>query len=392
MARGALTTILSVGLSAGVVVFSFFGCYTDLGEDKGKCQAATDPDPGGCTILSCKSDGTPDPKPVPDEDKRVCFRGKNEGICVKGDCALTCETQGTACKCESDAACPSDKQCVDWACDPMGECKSTLKPDDMVVDTLEMKDCKKVVCKGGLSQTVADDTDKPDDILKDCKQPACLGDVPGTQPNATDKPDDIPKDCKAPVCVGDMPDTEPNDTDKPDPTGCTSYQCGDGMILPTDSPLNSACMMVGGMAGVCDGKGTCKLADGKACQNAMECASGNCADGVCCNTTCTDECKSCNQAGKAGMCTNIPYYQPDPSYEVNGSPRKCEPMTNSAVCDGMGKCLKTVLAACTLGTQCISGVCATITMGLQCKGAKSEACFDKSECVSNTCNAMGACE
>lgn len=42
---------------------------------------------------------------------------------------------------------------------------------------------------------------------------------------------------------------------------------------------------------------------GGACQAATDCMSGNCADGVCCDTPCTGVCESCNQTGSPGVCT-----------------------------------------------------------------------------------------
>lgn len=42
---------------------------------------------------------------------------------------------------------------------------------------------------------------------------------------------------------------------------------------------------------------------GIGCATSSECASGFCVDGVCCNTTCDDQCFSCNQATQVGYCT-----------------------------------------------------------------------------------------
>jgi len=50
-----------------------------------------------------------------------------------------------------------------------------------------------------------------------------------------------------------------------------------------------------------------KLDNGQACQTGKDCASGFCADGVCCNTACgggaASDCQACNLAGAVGTCT-----------------------------------------------------------------------------------------
>ncbi len=357
MNQYAARTIVSAGLAVATLMLSFFGCNQDYGDLKGNCQVM-DAGPDDCTIPKCNADGSPAPEPVPNAEKRVCFRSKNEGVCVDGACALTCETQMTACKCESDDACPSDKQCIDWACDPTGECKSALNPEDMVVDTLEMKDCKKVVCKSGLPQTVADDTDKPADTPKDCKQPVCMGDVPGAKPDVNDVPD---------------------------PMECVQFVCNiGGSSEPANAPLGTKCSI-----GACDGNGACRVENGQTCANEAECLSGHCTDGVCCNTACTDECKSCSIMSMSGTCSNIPYYQEDPSYTPTGGGPSlmCNIAIAGSLCSGAGKCLRIAGTACTQNSQCISNSCTS----MKCLGAIGELCTLPQQCVSGICM-MGACK
>ncbi|MGH2561692.1 MAG: hypothetical protein ACRDJH_21715 [Thermomicrobiales bacterium] len=45
---------------------------------------------------------------------------------------------------------------------------------------------------------------------------------------------------------------------------------------------------------------------GAACTRATQCASLKCADGVCCNASCTGQCEACDLAGQVGMCTPLP--------------------------------------------------------------------------------------
>ena len=61
----------------------------------------------------------------------------------------------------------------------------------------------------------------------------------------------------------------------------------------------------------CDGKGSCKKANGQACTAASDCGSGYCVDKTCCDTACKATCKSCAVSGYEGTCTNIPKGQQD---------------------------------------------------------------------------------
>ena len=45
------------------------------------------------------------------------------------------------------------------------------------------------------------------------------------------------------------------------------------------------------------------LTNGQPCSMATDCASGQCADGVCCNVDCSGRCRACNLAGSVGTCT-----------------------------------------------------------------------------------------
>jgi hypothetical protein len=388
MARGALTTVLSVGLSAGVVVFSFFGCFTDPGLETGACDlgdaGSADAGPGDCTIPKCNADGTPAPVPVPNAEKKVCFRGENEGVCVDGDCALICETQMVPCKCATETACPDDKQCIDWAC-VAGACISTAIKEGELLDPLGTGDCQKSVCQGGKPTSVNDDADIAEDTDADCLKPACVNGVPMELPDDMDTSADTPKDCQKPACVNGMSMPAPDVGDVPDAMECVEFTCNanTGSADPKNASKGKKCA-----TGQCDGNGVCKLEDGQACTNAAECVNGNCADGVCCNAACTDECKSCAVPGKVGMCTNIPYYQEDMMYTPpGGQSQACNIAIAGSVCDGMGKCLRIVGTGCTMGPQCISGTCTA----LKCVGATGEICTIPTDCESSMC-AMGTCK
>jgi MYXO-CTERM domain-containing protein len=82
----------------------------------------------------------------------------------------------------------------------------------------------------------------------------------------------------------------------------------------------------------CDGTGTCKAKNGLPCTTNAECASGFCVDGFCCNAACSGPCVSCNQTGRAGICT--PYQAgTDPQGECGEGEGVCK-----STCDGAGTC------------------------------------------------------
>jgi hypothetical protein len=71
---------------------------------------------------------------------------------------------------------------------------------------------------------------------------------------------------------------------------------------------------------------------GAECAQALECQSGFCSDGVCCDTSCDGPCVACQGDGAAGLCTPHPV-DTDPEDGCEGQ----------AKCDGTGSCAGGVL-------------------------------------------------
>ncbi|MCC6553998.1 MAG: hypothetical protein IT372_13390 [Polyangiaceae bacterium] len=147
---------------------------------------------------------------------------------------------------------------------------------------------------------------------------------------------------------------------------CTDDSC-DPASGCVNSPLPAATTLCDG--GVCDGSGECLhcgdsvqcpdgfgcgagglclLVDGAACQDGNECQHAHCVDGVCCNTSCDEECRACNLSEgdtEPGTC----------HYVLAGQGDSTCPSPSS--CNGFGNCQHPLGEACGLDDDCLSGYC-----------------------------------
>jgi len=99
-------------------------------------------------------------------------------------------------------------------------------------------------------------------------------------------------------------------------SGSKCQSCSDGLKNGTETDVD------------CGGGGSCgKCANGKKCTGVADCTSGNCVDGVCCNTACTGTCLACNLSGTVGSCSPIAAGT-DPANECPGNQS----------CNGAGGC------------------------------------------------------
>ncbi|MGH2559311.1 MAG: hypothetical protein ACRDJH_09620 [Thermomicrobiales bacterium] len=94
-----------------------------------------------------------------------------------------------------------------------------------------------------------------------------------------------------------------------------------------------------------------RLPNGAACRRATQCASFQCADGVCCTTSCTGQCEACDLAGAVGACTPLPA-----GSQQHGARPAC---TGTAVCQA--SCDGVETRFCTqypgLDISCAPGTC-----------------------------------
>jgi hypothetical protein len=92
---------------------------------------------------------------------------------------------------------------------------------------------------------------------------------------------------------------------------CQDKLCGTceacSELTGTCQPLRSTDDPNGDCAGdhSCSESGACLPSIGRDCSEDAECASGHCADGVCCDQACDGACQACTLAGHEGTCTFV---------------------------------------------------------------------------------------
>jgi hypothetical protein len=153
----------------------------------------------------------------------------------------------------------------------------------------------------------------------------------------------------------------------PNPTCTVGTQCASGFCVDgvcCDAACNGPCQScsLAGNVGICSsvknaqddtcngestcsGSGTCLKALGKTCDASSACASGNCADGVCCASATCGTCQSCSIAGSAGVCAPVPMGQQDADCSL------------TRACDGLGQCRGGLSVDCYADKDCASGHC-----------------------------------
>ncbi len=116
---------------------------------------------------------------------------------------------------------------------------------------------------------------------------------------------------------------------------------------------------------------------GMACTRDEACASGNCVDGICCESKCEGQCQACDVPGQAGKCV-----------AVKGKPHGARPACSidatdackSTVCDGTN----TVACAGTIG-PCGSYACDTASLSCKSSCVGAADCAPGYECDDGKC-------
>ena len=147
---------------------------------------------------------------------------------------------------------------------------------------------------------------------------------------------------------------------------CTNNACSHICTTDTDCEDGHQCVpqTINGVT-----TGTCgKMKPGQICADPTECESGQCVDGVCCQTSCTGACRSCNLPSSPGQCLNVAKGATDPRSTCKDlGATSC---STNGVCDG-------------------TGACQTYPAGTVCG---SESCVAGVHSQPSTCNASGQCE
>jgi hypothetical protein len=220
-----------------------------------------------------------------------CVDDKVQASCIPGDgcCPSACDNN-------KDSDCPV--KCGNGAtekgetCDPPSQCQA-----------------RSAACKSD-KDTVRTGSGDPAACTFTCGEaPRLCGPADGSCPTGCNAGQDA--DCRLAPGAGCKSDGE-----------CLSSACIDGVCCKESCGVCESCKGPGGTCtriarndpdnfpagacaggSVCDGAGRCKVATGQACRPGVDCLTGFCASGVCCDTACTGVCRSCAVAGKVGTCS-----------------------------------------------------------------------------------------
>jgi hypothetical protein len=338
------------------------------------------------------------PKTATDCDLELCNGGvvSNPPLDLDVSCGPAkdrfCDGAGACVECNSPTQCPGvDNDCQVRSC-TAHVCGFTFSvagtPRAAAFQTAG--DCHVVVCDGAGSSAAPqnDDTDLPVDGNL-CTKDVCTNGVISHPFEAINTACGNNSACNAGGqcgCANDAACVVPNTCGGGSPTG-TLFVCG--CTLKTCANISKTCGTVtdgcfatqscdngtkegtetdidcgGGAAGTCGT--TC--ASGKQCNVDTDCGTGHCADGVCCNSTCTGTCQACSAAKKGGgpdgVCGSIALGLQDAN-----AASTC--LGNNA-CDGANHCKKIDGQSCSLNSDCVNGSCAD---GVCCNTACTGTCL-----------------
>jgi hypothetical protein len=164
-------------------------------------------------------------------------------------------------------------------------------------------------------------------------------------------------------------------------SSCGTYLCDTNNTCRVTCTMDSDCA-----AGFVCNSGVCsKKLNAAPCTAGTECQSGQCQQGVCCASSCTGTCRSCNLTGTVGTCT-LAAPSTDPLNQcTDAGATSCG---TDGMCDGAGACR--LYAA---GTTCGSTMCSgsTFTSAPLCNGSGVCQPGTQSLCTPYVCGANGAC-
>lgn len=153
---------------------------------------------------------------------------------------------------------------------------------------------------------------------------------------------------------------------------CAPFACDVALgICKSHCTTNADCVT----GKTCTSIGLCGFREDTICAANAECASGFCAQGVCCATACTGSCRSCALPGSIGTCAPVARGSLDP-IGVCGT---------DATCNGRGGC---VPATCVADTDCGELYWCTAGRCVPCNAT----CVSSAECIAGAaCFTRNAC-
>ncbi|AUX20000.1 hypothetical protein SOCEGT47_004570 [Sorangium cellulosum] len=307
--------LLAMAICAGALTTSAMGCELIATVDRSRIQGA-----GGGGVGGGGGGGGEDVS-CSDETKNG---DETDVDCGGGDCP----------KCE-----------IAKACDEADDCESGFCADGVCCDAACDSDCD--ACTAALKESGEDDgTCGPSKAETECGELTCADGVqtePGTcDGESTECVPGATTECETFACD---PDANACFTTCAEDANCaTCHTCTD------DGECELAEAGATGLGceedQACNATGECKAANGQECTAPEDCGSGNCVDGVCCDTACDGTCMACNVAESAGTCSPIALGGEDAD--------NCEA---TQVCDGEGACKLKPREACTDDAECASNNC-----------------------------------
>jgi len=212
-----------------------------------------------------------------------------------------------------------------------------------------------------------------------CEEATCVSNTCGIAPKPAGTPAkagaQTSGDCEIVLCDGSGQFNAPSSDngDLPlDGNPCTTDVCTGG--TPSNPPAMQGAPCGGG--GQCNGSGACGVTkpDGQPCVMGSECTSGDCVDGLCCESACASVCSACSAAktgGTDGQCESSPVGQ-DPDVECSAT----------QTCNGSGACAFT----CDQEPSPPGGSCPAICTGGCLDGTCIIPCNTDSACEGDTIN------
>ena len=339
--------------------------------DAGGGQAPAPDDPTKCMVFANDEKRQPGQACTCASD---CTTGScDNGVCCDGKACGAKRPQGAACvegtQCSSGFC--ADGLCCNVAC--TGACLSCNQPDML-----------------GECAPVGAGVPDPHMLCRKDSPETCgqSGVCNGQGGCAKYSPDTV---CKLGVCDGEFNFIPPSTCDGEGTCqAATSISCSPSRCMGTQCirtcTSNDACV-----AGKACLNGSCgKFGPGQSCDQNAQCESNFCVDGVCCDSACTEICKTCSSPTARGKCMPAAKGATDPMCPTTPA-SSCG---TDGKCDGAGECSKYDPTTTCRAPKC-DPTSNTATMAAKCDDGvcpidvESHSCDPFQGCAGNSC--VGTC-